>query len=103
MLDTIRGNNMKNKWIWVLNSTNVFTLKSLYVNLSAAPRRILRGSCTCLAPQKVQIFSWKSILGRLPTRSNLSRRGALSVGVTSDCVWCPGIQEAEDHLFCRWN
>jgi len=52
-----------------------------------------------LAPQKVQIFSWQLILGRLPIRSNLSR--ILPVGVTSNLVLCPSIQKVEEHLFCR--
>jgi len=101
----------KDKWIWVLESTNVFMVKSLYVtlsdkilpstDLSVASRRGLRGIWTSLAPQKVQFFSWQLFLGRLPTRSNLSRRGALPTGVTSDCVWCPSIQEVGEHLFCR--
>ena len=52
-----------------------------------------------LAPQKVQPFFWQLILGRLPTQGNLSRRGMSLDRACSDCVWCPGIREVEDHLF----
>jgi len=73
----------------------------LPLDLSATSIRGLRGIWTSLSPQKAQILSWQLILGRLPTRSNLCRRWALPVGVTSDCVWCSGIWEVKDHLFYR--
>jgi len=44
-------------------------------------------------PQKVQIVYWQLILGRLPTRGNLSRIGMSLDKVCSDCVWCPEIRE----------
>jgi hypothetical protein len=50
------------------------------------------------APSKVIVFSWQALLGRLPTRINLARRGVVVVGGSS-CAFCDGFGESENHLF----
>jgi hypothetical protein len=50
------------------------------------------------APTKVIVFSWQALLGRLPTRENLARRG-VDCGGAVGCVLCGGGRETEDHLF----
>ncbi|MCI39373.1 hypothetical protein A2U01_0060604, partial [Trifolium medium] len=51
------------------------------------------------APSKVIVFSWQLVLGRLPTRANLAVRGVFGGDSDPSCVWCPGVREAEHHLF----
>jgi hypothetical protein len=53
----------------------------------------------CLAPSKVIIFSWQLLLQRLPTRSNLSRRGVFRSPSQTLCTRCQLDLETEVHLF----
>jgi hypothetical protein len=48
---------------------------------------------------KVIVFSWQALLGRLPTRENLVRRGVVLEGPIAGCVLCGEGRETEDHLF----
>ena len=51
------------------------------------------------APSKVIIFSWQLLLDRIPSRSNLFRRGVpLPVGGVG-CVFCDALSESSVHLF----
>ncbi|GAU38554.1 hypothetical protein TSUD_320260 [Trifolium subterraneum] len=50
------------------------------------------------APSKVIIFSWQALLGRLPTRDNLARRGIIPLGVGTRCPWGDGDIESENHI-----
>ncbi|GAU35005.1 hypothetical protein TSUD_103280 [Trifolium subterraneum] len=54
-----------------------------------------------LAPMKVKIFSWQLLLHRLPTRSNLARRGVLEHSSQEFCAWCSTEVESEAHLFMQ--
>jgi hypothetical protein len=51
------------------------------------------------ASTKVIVFSWQAVLGRLPTRENLMRRGVVLVEPNVVCVLCGKGRETEDHLF----
>ncbi|GAU10299.1 hypothetical protein TSUD_422630, partial [Trifolium subterraneum] len=59
------------------------------------------------APSKVLVFSWQVLLGRLPTRVNLGRRGVLPSSEQRCCHCDVGCLETEDHLFLlcpfAWN
>jgi len=52
-----------------------------------------------LFPQKVIVFSWKLLLDRLPTRSNLVRRGVPLPERDLGCVSCAVPSESAVHLF----
>lgn len=45
----------------------------------------IRGSS---APSKMCVFSWQTILDRIPTRMNLFRRGVIQPAESKDCVVC---------------
>jgi hypothetical protein len=70
-----------------------------FPSLGSVTCRVVAGVWDSWAPSKVVIFSWQALLGRLPTRVNLGRRGVLLNG-DHTCVLCGlGCQETEDHLF----
>ena len=48
---------------------------------------------------KVVAFSWKLLLDRIPTRSNLSRRNCLPPDMSTLCVLCGSSEESTNHLF----
>jgi len=48
---------------------------------------------------KVVAFSWKLLLDRIPTRSNLSRRNCLPPDMSTLCVLCGSSKESTNHLF----
>jgi hypothetical protein len=51
------------------------------------------------APSKVIVFSWQTLLGPLPMRSNLAHRGVIVAEEELAWVCCSGFVESEDHLF----
>jgi hypothetical protein len=50
-------------------------------------------------PSKVQVFGWRLLLKRLPTRAALSRRGILINPHDLNCVFCSLPVEDTAHLF----
>jgi hypothetical protein len=51
------------------------------------------------APSKVIVFSWQLLYDRVPTKSNLLKRGVLHHGDHGNCVWCLNCIENSQHLF----
>jgi hypothetical protein len=51
------------------------------------------------APSKIIAFSWQLLLDRIPTRTNLEKRGMLPVGAPWECLGCVGMCENSTHLF----
>jgi hypothetical protein len=51
------------------------------------------------APSKVVVFSWQTLLSRIPTRANLATRGVLLEAGNVSCAVCGGGAVSEDHLF----
>jgi hypothetical protein len=98
---------------WSFLGGGEFTVNLMYnflYNRFSPPSSLVLASAGSLAkvwrssaPTKVIVFSWQALLGRLPTRSNLARRGVVLVG-GSTCVFCGLFDEAENHLFasCLW-
>lgn len=64
-------------WIWVQSSLGEFFMVSTHslVDGCLLPLDPVATRWVNLGPIKVNIFSWKFVLGRLHTRLNLSRRG----------------------------
>jgi hypothetical protein len=96
------------KWVWAPNVEEGFSVKSLYVTLE----RILlpQNNLThfeCFAfnsiwksavPSKVSALAWQLFLDRIPTKSNLCRRGIIRVG-EDKCSVCGVGTETARHLF----
>jgi hypothetical protein len=52
-----------------------------------------------LAPSKVVVFSWQTLLSRIPTRANLATRGVVLEDAHVLWAACGGDVETENHLF----
>lgn len=50
-------------------------------------------------PLKVVVFSWKALLDRIPTKSNLALRNMLPPDMSVLCVWCGRVAETEVLIF----
>jgi hypothetical protein len=50
-------------------------------------------------PSKVIVFSWQLLLGRLPMKGNLYKRGVFSEEQQPDCRWYRSFVESEGHFF----
>ncbi|GJZ18722.1 RNA-directed DNA polymerase, eukaryota [Tanacetum coccineum] len=88
LLGTVILSNMEDRWIWDLNGDGEFCVKDVRNLLDAtflpkadSPTRWIK-----TIPIKVNILAWKVSLDRLPTRSNLARRGVLVP--SSSCLIC---------------
>jgi hypothetical protein len=87
----------------------LFSVSALYMylyNKFFPPSRVGLNSVNTIAkvwdswaPNKVVVFSWQALLGRLPTKENLVKRGISLEGTMVGCVMCGGGRESEDHLF----
>nr|GEY84670.1 RNA-directed DNA polymerase, eukaryota [Tanacetum cinerariifolium] len=115
LLGPVILSNMEDRWIWDMNGDDVFRVKDVRILLDevflpndATPTRWIKS-----IPIKVNVFAWKVSLDRLPTRSNLSRRGVVVPSLS--CPICNLIHEDTTHLLfscglayevmrlvCRW-
>jgi hypothetical protein len=87
----------KDKWIWIADPVNGFSVKSCYKELSRSSVSVDPNSSLQVAlqwlwkasiPSKVQVFVWRIFLSRLPTCDELLKRGALTAPFCSSCVFC---------------
>jgi len=96
---------------WQMLGGGYFTVKIMYSSFfNFIPRPSLEGKidgkvlahlCESFVPSKIVIFSWKLLLGRLPTRGNLDRRGVIG-GEGSSCVRCQGKSEDESYILLSY-
>ncbi|GJW03948.1 RNA-directed DNA polymerase, eukaryota [Tanacetum coccineum] len=116
LLGPVILSNMEDRWIWDMNGDGVFRVKDnvrtlldeVFLPNDTTPTRWVKS-----IPIKVNVFAWKVSLDRLPTRSNLARRGV--VVPSSSCPICNVSHEDTAHilfscglasdimrLVCRW-
>nr|GEY14256.1 RNA-directed DNA polymerase, eukaryota, reverse transcriptase zinc-binding domain protein [Tanacetum cinerariifolium] len=99
LLASVVLSDAANRWSWTLCGHDKFSVKSLrevidqqVLITSSAPSRWSK-----VIPIKLDIFMWRMLLDKLPTRSNLVNRG-----LDVPCLLCPicrmGV-ESRDHLF----
>ncbi|GJY17557.1 RNA-directed DNA polymerase, eukaryota, partial [Tanacetum coccineum] len=107
--------NVDDRWAWDLNGGGDFCVKDArdLVDEVLLPKENVVTRWIKTIPIKVNVFGWKLHLDRLPTRSNLLKRG---IQVQSSlCPICNVLQEDTSHLFfscdvalaisrliCRW-
>jgi hypothetical protein len=108
-LEAVRLSLEDDKWRWIPDSEESFSVKSSYSHLAAIfqSEAELEGEEVVVfdeiwdspAPSKVIAFSWQLLYDRLPTTSNLEYRGIISPDTCRDCVNCVGRVESAVHLF----
>jgi hypothetical protein len=99
----------KPSWTFWYGSGGLFSVKANYEFLSSwlvIPSSLSTYTCgvvhkvwKSLAPSKVVVFSWKTLLSRIPTRANLATRGVVLEDAHVLCAACGGDVETENHLF----
>ncbi|GJW89447.1 RNA-directed DNA polymerase, eukaryota [Tanacetum coccineum] len=115
LLGSVILSNMDDRWVWDLNGDGVFRVKDArnLLDETFLPKDDVPTRWIKCVPIKVNIFAWKVFLDRLPTRSNLSRRGVAIASLS--CPNCNAESEDTAHLFfscglakdvmwlvCRW-
>ena len=98
-------------WTWNLEKEGIFTVKScctLLHNLWYVDEALNRGEEMVFwevwkskVPSKVLAFSWTVFLDRVPTKTNLAKRGLLGVNDYKRCVFCGSADETVVHLFMQ--
>ncbi|XP_071694989.1 uncharacterized protein [Rutidosis leptorrhynchoides] len=88
LLSSINLSENPDTWKWNLDNSGVFTTKSLSSILDNLKLEIPTSSFKTprnkLIPQKINIFIWRVILGRIPTRVELDKRN-----IDLDTILCP--------------
>lgn len=95
-------------WIWLMDRSSNFTVKSAYKFLLGRSGGELIGDCKKLmlrslwstaAPAKFLVHAWGVLLDNLPTCVALQQRGVISFNQGSSCVFCFRYHEDIGHLF----
>lgn len=68
-------------------------------NLGEEANRVFGQIWKSPAPSKVIALSWKGLLDRIPTRTNLARRNVLEPSASLLCALCNDVDESTNHLF----
>ncbi|XP_058775849.1 uncharacterized protein LOC131650136 [Vicia villosa] len=93
---------------WDVNAGDGFTVKSCaavirkrssMALLGEANRKKLSFIWKIAAPSKVQVLAWRMVLDRIPTISQLKRRGILHDEADCRCVFCLDHEEDSTNLF----
>ncbi|XP_071690644.1 uncharacterized protein [Rutidosis leptorrhynchoides] len=88
LVATITLSDKPDTWKWKLDQTGIFTTKALASILDNlrlnTPATIIKTPRNKLIPQKINIFIWRVLHGRIPTRVELDKRG-----VDLDSILCP--------------
>jgi len=98
----------EDRWFWKLTEDGVFSVKSTYEKLIGLlivedrwwedEKMVFGGISKSAAPLKVIVFSWKALLNRIPTKSNLRIRNVIPADASSLCVGCGRVDETSVHL-----
>ncbi|GKD20495.1 RNA-directed DNA polymerase, eukaryota, reverse transcriptase zinc-binding domain protein, partial [Tanacetum coccineum] len=86
-------------WRWNLEDDGIFTVHVTRTHIDACMLPSI-SPCTSwlkVLPRKVNVFIWRFILDRLPTRLNLSLRGIEIPSI--ECPICNSGMESIDHIF----
>jgi hypothetical protein len=96
------------KWVWTEGAGGVFSVNSCYrllttraISAEVIPsdhKFVFVGIWRSAAPLKAIVFSWQALIGKIPTRSNLLRRGVGLGGGATGCCFCGAASETPVHL-----
>jgi len=98
--------NKEDTWLWTLENSTTFTVRSLYQFLTIQPQVDLSVDAASIwhkdVPLKVVLFAWRLFWDRLPTKDNLLRRGVINHD-SRTCVAGCDLVESSSHLFLHCN
>jgi len=98
--------NKEDKWLWTLENSNTFIVRSLYNFLAIQPQVGLPVDVSSIwhkdVPLKVVLFGWRLFRDRLPTKDNLLRRSVIDHD-SRMCVAGCDLVESSSHLFLHCN
>ncbi|KAL4581185.1 hypothetical protein LXL04_017395 [Taraxacum kok-saghyz] len=102
LLENVRCSQDRDFWVWNINLDGVFTVAETrrWIDDLVLPVGHLKTRWCALVPRKVNIFIWRLLLDRIPTRERLSGRG-----FEIDSIMCPVCGMAPGqlvHLFSRY-
>ncbi|GJS86032.1 RNA-directed DNA polymerase, eukaryota [Tanacetum coccineum] len=115
LLDSVSLSNMEDRCFWDLNGEGVFQVKDVRSVLDETflPKENIPTRWVKSIPIKVNVFVWKLVQDRIPTRLNLMSRNIFVPSV--ECPVCNNDSESSSHLFfgcqvakevlkliCRW-
>ncbi|MFS7913004.1 putative reverse transcriptase zinc-binding domain-containing protein [Helianthus anomalus] len=91
--------NGPDKWMWTADSSGLFSVKSTYASLiqdMSDNNQVTWEWCRWI-PIKCNVFAWRAVLERLPTRVELRKRNLILPD--SACPLCLDGEETASHLF----
>nr|XP_043618724.1 uncharacterized protein LOC122590597 [Erigeron canadensis] len=99
LIQSIQLIDKANSWTWNVPGNTSFSVHQFRLCLERAlfPCEPLKTSWNSLVPKKVNIFVWRLLRDRLPSRLNLNLKG-LDIDDIS-CPLCPYQVESIQHLF----
>ncbi|GKV27067.1 hypothetical protein SLEP1_g36277 [Rubroshorea leprosula] len=91
------------EWEWKHSKDSHYSTTSAYSLLTKVPRcsnqeRVFRRVWNPILPNKISAFNWQLLLNRLPTKSNLLKRGLGSIMGDGKCNLCQEEEEDATHL-----
>ncbi|KAL4583477.1 hypothetical protein LXL04_008050 [Taraxacum kok-saghyz] len=88
------------KWVWDISSDGSFSVAETrkWIDDLVLPQGLVKTRWCKFIPGKMNIFVWRLLLDRLPTRASLSSRGIEINSIM--CSICGAELEQIEHLFC---
>jgi hypothetical protein len=125
ILNAVSLSATADRWVWLEDSSGDFSVNSCYcflakrgaaaAGISEVQKLVFHGVWKIPAPLKVTAFSWQAFLDKIPTKSNLIRRGVALDVTAIGCNFCSVETESSIHLLlhcslastvwykvCRW-
>ncbi|GKV36160.1 hypothetical protein SLEP1_g44321 [Rubroshorea leprosula] len=92
------------KWEWIHSINGHYSTKTAYLMLVKQRRELEEAELfkriwSKILPSKVAAFNWKVMLDRIPTKTNLLKRGIAKDTEDTKCVLCENEDEDSNHLF----
>lgn len=93
-----RFNHNHDVWEWSLCNSKIFSIRSVRCLLTSGKKDSNRliFPWTKVLPMKINVFGWRLLMNRLPSKDSLMRRG-LNIN-NPDCILCGEQAESLDHL-----
>nr|GEV69514.1 RNA-directed DNA polymerase, eukaryota, reverse transcriptase zinc-binding domain protein [Tanacetum cinerariifolium] len=91
--------NMRDRWIWSFEASEDFLVTSArrLIDDYLLPKEDVQTRWVKFVPIKINVFSWRVRLDKLPTHLNLSLRGVEISSIM--CPLCNSLVESTAHLF----